>query len=54
MKRLFPMPWHSLLLLIVWLLLNGGSFGHLILGSILAVLIPISTEFNDLTKNSCI
>ncbi|AHK16791.1 Na+/H+ antiporter subunit E [Thalassolituus oleivorans] len=44
MKRLFPMPWHSLLLLIVWLLLNGGSVGHLILGSILAVLIPLLTH----------
>lgn len=43
MKRLFPMPWHSLLLLLVWLLLNGWSFGHFILGSILAVLIPLLT-----------
>jgi multicomponent K+:H+ antiporter subunit E len=43
MKRLFPMPWHSLLLLIVWLLLNSWSFGHFILGGILAVFIPLLT-----------
>lgn len=35
-KRLFPMPVHSLLLWLVWLLLNDFSAGHLVLGGILA------------------
>ncbi|MFC4698913.1 Na+/H+ antiporter subunit E [Glaciecola siphonariae] len=40
--RLFPMPMHSLLLLIVWLMLNTTmSLGHIILGSVLAIVIPI-------------
>lgn len=42
LSRLFPMPSHSLLLLIVWLMLNSTmSLGHIILGSILAVVIPL-------------
>ena len=39
-KKLFPMPLHSELLVIVWLLLNDLSFGHLVLGIILAIMIP--------------
>ena len=41
--RIFPMPRHSVMLLIVWLLLNGLSAGHVVLGSVLAILIPILT-----------
>lgn len=40
LKRLLPMPLHSLVLVLVWLLLNNFSLGHLLLGVILAVLIP--------------
>lgn len=37
-----PMPIHSLLLFIVWLLLNNTlAPGHLVLGAVLALLIPI-------------
>lgn len=44
MKRwLLPMPLHSLLLLLVWLLLNGFSAGHFVLGVFLAWLIPVLT-----------
>lgn len=42
LSRLFPMPSHSLLLLIVWLMLNSTmSLGHILLGSVLAVVIPL-------------
>jgi multicomponent K+:H+ antiporter subunit E len=42
--RLLPMPNHSFLLLIVWLLLNNTiAPGHLVLGTFLAVLIPLIT-----------
>ncbi len=40
LKRLFPMPMHTIILLVVWLLLNEINFGHLVLGLILAILIP--------------
>ena len=43
MRRLLPMPWHSLMLIAVWLLLNGFSYGQLLLAVILAWLIPIIT-----------
>jgi len=43
MKRILPMPLHSTLLLLVWLLLNDFSAGHIVLGSILAILIPLIT-----------
>lgn len=43
MKRLLPMPWHSVMLIAVWLLLNGFSYGQLLLAVILALLIPIIT-----------
>lgn len=43
--RLLPMPLHSLLLLVVWLLLNNTvSPGHLILGTFLAIVIPLLTS----------
>lgn len=42
MNVLFPMPWQSLILFIVWLLLNESvAPGHLVLASILAVGIPL-------------
>ncbi|WP_371195258.1 Na+/H+ antiporter subunit E [Glaciecola sp. SC05] len=41
-SRLFPMPLHSLLLLVVWLMLNTTvSLGHILLGSVLAIVIPL-------------
>jgi multicomponent K+:H+ antiporter subunit E len=42
--RLLPMPMHSTLLLVVWLLLNGLSAGQLLLGTILAIVIPLLTS----------
>jgi len=44
MKRILPMPLHSALLLLVWLLLNDFSAGHIVLGTILAVFIPLLTH----------
>lgn len=44
MRRLrwLPMPLHSLLLLVVWLLLNNTlAPGHLVLGTFLALTIPL-------------
>ncbi|GGY36166.1 monovalent cation/H+ antiporter subunit E [Bacterioplanes sanyensis] len=35
-RRIFPMPVHSLLLWLVWLLLNDFSAGHIVLGGLLA------------------
>lgn len=41
-SRLVPMPLHSLMLLIVWLMINSTlSLGHIILGSVLAIAIPL-------------
>jgi len=41
-SRLLPMPLHSFLLLIVWLMLNSTfSLGHILLGSVLAIVIPL-------------
>jgi multicomponent K+:H+ antiporter subunit E len=43
--RLLPMPIHSFLLLIVWLLLNNTiAPGHLVLGALLGILIPLITS----------
>lgn len=43
--RLFPMPVHSLLLFVVWLLLNNTlAPGHLVLAAILAIAIPLLTS----------
>lgn len=42
MSRLVPMPLHSIMLLIVWLMINSTlSLGHIILGSILGICIPL-------------
>lgn len=42
--RFLPMPFHSVLLLIVWLLLNNTvAFGHIVLGTFLALTIPLLT-----------
>jgi len=43
MRYILPMPVHSLMLLVVWLLLNGFSVGQLVLGLFLAWLIPVIT-----------
>ncbi len=41
-SRLFPMPLHSTMLLVVWLMLNTSvSLGHIILGTVLAIVIPM-------------
>lgn len=37
----FPMPLHSLLLWVLWLMLNTFSVGHAVLGAILAFVIPL-------------
>ncbi|EAT11163.1 Na+/H+ antiporter subunit E [Bermanella marisrubri] len=39
-KKLFPMPVHSAMLLGVWVFLNEFSFAHFVLGSFLAITIP--------------
>lgn len=45
MKRLLPFPYLSLLLLIVWLLMNNSvSAGQILLGVIFALLIPMGTS----------
>ncbi len=45
MKRLLPFPYLSLLLLIVWLLMNNSvSAGQILLGVIFAVVIPMGTS----------
>lgn len=41
-SRILPMPLHSLMLLIVWLMINSTlSLGHILLGAVLGVLIPL-------------
>ena len=41
-SRVFPMPLHSILLLVVWLMINNSfSFGHILLGSVLGIVIPL-------------
>ena len=43
--RLLPMPVHSLLLFVVWLLLNNTvAPGHIVLGAFLAFVIPLLTS----------
>ncbi|HEY0202376.1 MAG TPA: Na+/H+ antiporter subunit E, partial [Burkholderiaceae bacterium] len=44
MNKLLPSPWLSLALLVLWLLLNGLDAGHLLLGAVLAVLVPLGTQ----------
>ena len=42
LSRLLPMPLHSLMLLLVWLMINSTiSLGHILLGAVLAISIPI-------------
>ncbi|MEK9712655.1 MAG: Na+/H+ antiporter subunit E [Thalassolituus sp.] len=43
MKRLLPMPLHTVMLVIVWLLLNGFTYGQFFLGLFLGWLIPVLT-----------
>ena len=44
MTRLFPLPWTSLAILGLWLILaSGWTVGSLVLGSILAVSVPLWT-----------
>ncbi|RKF20383.1 Na+/H+ antiporter subunit E [Alginatibacterium sediminis] len=41
MTRLFPTPYHSLMLFTVWLLLNGFAAADLLLGAFFAIGIPV-------------
>ena len=41
MSRLFPMPYHSLMLFTVWALLNGVDPGNFLLASLFAIVIPV-------------
>ncbi|WP_370292212.1 Na+/H+ antiporter subunit E [Thalassolituus sp.] len=43
MRYLLPMPWHTVMLVMVWLLLNGASWGQFVLGVILGWVIPLLT-----------
>lgn len=36
-RCLFPMPFHAVILILVWLFLNDFSIGHLVLGFILSI-----------------
>ncbi|WP_415890327.1 Na+/H+ antiporter subunit E [Neptuniibacter sp. SY11_33] len=55
MRLIFPMPWQSLILFVVWLLLNESiAPGHLVLASILAIGIPLllrGTQLHRLNIN---
>lgn len=45
MRRLLPQPLFSLFLLLVWLLLvNTVAAGHVVLGTLLAVVLPLLTQ----------
>ena len=42
LSRVVPMPLHSVMLLVVWLMINSTlSLGHIILGSVLGICIPL-------------
>ena len=42
MSKFLPMPFHTVSLLIVWLMLNNSlSPGHILLGTVLGVVIPL-------------
>lgn len=44
-KRLLPLPIHSLMLIVVWLMINNTtSLGHIILGTVLGIAIPLLCE----------
>jgi multicomponent K+:H+ antiporter subunit E len=42
MSRLLPAPITSLGVFVTWVLLNGASAGHLLLGALLALLLPLA------------
>ena len=43
-KKLFPFPWLTLALWLIWLLVNNTlAPGHMVLGGVLAILIPLVT-----------
>ncbi|MCG8393517.1 MAG: Na+/H+ antiporter subunit E [Pseudomonadales bacterium] len=44
MNRVLPYPSLSLVLWLAWLLLNGFTAGHALLGVVLAVLLPLTTR----------
>ncbi|MEZ5328754.1 MAG: Na+/H+ antiporter subunit E [Verrucomicrobiales bacterium] len=45
MKKLFPSPWLSVALWSIWLLVNNTfAAGHMVLGGVLAILIPFATS----------
>lgn len=45
LRRLLPHPLMTLLLIVIWILLqNGFSFAHLLLGSVLGVVFPLFTS----------
>lgn len=42
LSRVFPLPHHSVVLLAVWLMLNNTmSLGHILLGTVLGIVIPL-------------
>ena len=42
LSRILPMPLHSLVLIIIWLMINSTmSLGHIILGTVLGIIIPL-------------
>ena len=43
-KRLVPHPLLAILILLVWVLLNGVSWGAVVLGAILGIVIPKLTS----------
>ena len=44
MTRILPFPQLSVFLWLGWMLLNSWSWGHAILGLVLAVLLPLTTR----------
>lgn len=42
-RKLYPFPTLSVFLLLMWLLLSGFSAGHLVLGMVLATVLPLGT-----------
>lgn len=51
-SRFLPSPIHSITLLLCWLMLNGISVGHLVLGAFLAWIIPLYTQHLATEKQS--
>lgn len=45
MSRVLPFPLLSLFLWVTWMLLNGFSWGHALLGLVLAVVLPLGTQW---------